>query len=198
MYQVRRVPLSSLRRFVGGRGRARPHDTPDLIAAAVRLLILPSLRDVLAGAEAEPEELRLTYAAACVVIADLLAQRFAPESPQIAAAAALHRLGDGQGFDEAQLAGEASAVIRQFVDIHPEVHRVLCGRFDAAIERAVVLGHRAQGEVLLRLALEAFETAIQQLILGQPAPAPGPIHEAGLLAVVRRRWPVAQVSPALP
>ena len=194
MYRVRRVPLSSLRRFVGGRGRRR--EPFALIAEAVRLLILPSLRDVLAGAAAEPEELHLTYAAACVVIADLLAQRFEPAAPQQAAAAALRRLGEGSGFDEAQLTGEATTVIRQFQEIHPEVHRGLCGRFDAAIERAVVMGERAQGEVLLRLALESFETAIQQLVMGQPTPAPGPIHGAGLLAVVRRRWPVAQGEAA--
>jgi hypothetical protein len=191
MYRSRYERVSRLRRFVARRGKGEGGDLPSLIAEATRLLLLPSLRDVLGDAANEPVELRLTYAAACVVLADLLAQRFAPRQAQEAAAGAIRQIGAWSGLDDAQLSARASGTIAQLMETHPEIYRGLCDQFDAAIERAIVLGRPAQGEVQLRLALEAFEVAIQRLILG------GDLYERpmsliknnGLLGVVKRHPP---------
>jgi hypothetical protein len=192
MYRPRYERVSRLRRFVSRRGKGGAGDLPSLIAEATRLLLLPSLRDVLGDEGTEPVELRLTYACACVVLAELLAQRFAPGQAEETAAGAMLRIGAWSGLDDARLTERASATIRQLMETHPEVHQRLCGQFDDAVERSIVLGRPAQGEVLVRLALESFETAIQQLVLGRgDLNGAGLIRSSGLLRVVTRREPAA-------
>jgi hypothetical protein len=189
MYRSRHERVSRLRRFVGARRKGEAADTPSLIAEATRLLLLPSLRDVLTEASSEPVELRLTYACACVVLAELLSQRFAPRRAQEAAAAAINRIGTWSGLDEALLTTRASAAIKQLMETHPEVHARLCGQFEDAIERSIVLRRPAQGEVMLRLTLESFEIAIQRLVLGKAEweTTPSLIRSRGLLGVVTLR-----------
>src|SRR5579862_8814433 len=98
MYRPRYERISRLRRFVSRRGKGHAGDLPSLIAEATRLLLLPSLRDVLDDGAGEPVELRLTYACACVVLSELLAQRFAPRQAEEAAAGAIRRIGDWSGL----------------------------------------------------------------------------------------------------
>ena len=64
-------------------------------------------------------------------------------------------------------------------------HRI----FDGAVEYAVFRGQEAQGEVMLRLALERLEALVQkQMALSQTHnAAPDLIRTHGLLGVVRRR-----------
>lgn len=197
MYRPRYERVSRLRRFVAKRGKGEAGDLSSLIAEATRLMLLPSLRDVLGEQASEPVELRLTYACACVVLAELLAQRFAPRRADEAAAGAIQRIGAWSGLDDAQLNARASGAIRQLMETHPEVHQGLCGQFDDAVERAIVLGRPAQGEVLLRLAMESFEAAIQQLVLGREACGAGAglIRSSGLLRVVTRRAPDTEPVP---
>ena len=191
MYRPRYERLSRLRRFVVRRGKGESGDLASLIAEATRQLLLPSLRDVLNEGESEPVELRLTYGAACVVLAELLAHRFARRQAQEVAAGAIRKIGVRTGLDEALLTTRASELIRQLMETHPEVYRSHCDQFDAAIERAIVMARPDQGEVMLRLALEAFETTIQQLVLGgeryeRPVSL---IKGSGLLGVVRQKAP---------
>lgn len=197
MYRPRYERISRLRRFVSRRGKGHAGDLPSLIAEATRLLLLPSLRDVLGDQASEPVELRLTYACACVVLAGLLAQRFAPREAEDTAAGAIRHIGAWSGLDDAQLTERAMATIRQLTETHPEVHQAMCGQFDDAVERTIVLGRPAQGEVLLRLALKSLENAVQRLILGRdPAGSGGLIRSSGLLHVVTRRTPAELGAPA--
>lgn len=209
MYRGRSERVSRLRRFVARRGKGRAGDLASLIAEATRLMLLPSLRDVLNDQASEPMELRLTYACACVVLAELLAQRFAPRQADEAAAGAIRQIGAWSGLDDARLNARASASIVQLTETHPEVHQALCGQFDDAVQRSIVLGRPAQGEVMLRLALESLEAAIQHLVLGREGAeaTEGLIRSSGLLRVVTRRatapqppdarapaWPFAQLE----
>jgi len=194
MHRPRYERVSRLRRFVARRAKGPTGDAASLVAEATRLMLLPSLQDVLGEAGGEPVELRLTYAASCVILADILAQRFAPREAEGTAAAAIHRIGGWSGLDDAQLTERATAAIRQLVETHPEVYRSLCSQFEDAVERSIVMRRRAQGEVLLRLTLESFEAIIQRLVLGREdeTRTTSLIKNSGLLRVVTRRPP----SPA--
>ena len=198
MYRPRFERVSRLRRFVSRRGKGQGNDLGSLIAEATRLLLLPSLHDVLDDQSGEPMELRLTYACACVMIAELLAQRFAPRGAEEAATAALRQIGAWSGLDDEKLNARVSGTIRQLMETHPEIYQGLCSRFDDAVERAIVLGRPAQGEVMLRLALESFESAIQRLVLGREERilGAGLIRSSGLLRVVTRRPPQEERAPA--
>lgn len=189
MHRPKYERVSRLRRFVARRAKGPVSDAPSLIAEATRLMLLPSLQDVLGEGGEEPAELRLTYAASCVILADILAQRFAPREAEEAAGAAIRKIGAWSGLDDAQLTARARATVSQLVETHPEVYRTLATQFEDAVERSIVMRRPAQGEVLLRLALESFELTIQRLILGRgdEVRPTSLIKNSGLLKVVTRR-----------
>jgi len=66
------------------------------------------------------------------------------------------------------------------------------------VERSIVMRRPAQGEVLLRLALESFELIIQRLILGREDEALTThlIKNSGLLKVVTVRPPPVPAEQA--
>ncbi len=198
MHRPRYERVSRLRRFVARRTKGSVSDPPSLIAEATRLMLLPSLQDVLGEGGEEPAELRLTYAAACVILTDILAQRFAPKDAEEAAAAAIKRIGAWSGLDDAQLTARARTTVSQLVETHPEVYRTLATQFEDAVERSIVMRRPAQGEVLLRLALESFELIIQRLILGREDEALTThlIKNSGLLKVVTVRPPPVPAEQA--
>jgi hypothetical protein len=201
MQRPRYERVSRLRRFVARRAKGPTGDAASLVAEATRLMLLPSLQDVLGEAGIEPLELRLTYAASCVILADILAQRFAPREAEETAAAAIRRIGDWSGLDDAQLTARATAAIKQLMETHPEVYRGLCTQFEDAVERSIVMQRPAQGEVLVRLALESFEAIILRLVLGrtEEGRTPSLLKSTGLLKVVTRRpapEPANQTDPA--
>jgi hypothetical protein len=196
MYRPRFERVSRLRRFVARRTKGHAGDLSALIAEATRLLLLPSLRDVLDEQGSEPAELRLTYACACVMLCELLAQRFSPRQAEEVSSRAIHQIGTWSGLDDEQLTARVSATIRQLMETHPEVYQGLCSQFDDALQRAIVLGRPAQGEVLTRLALEAFEVTIHRLVLGhEERAAAGLIRSSGLLRVVTLRPPPSPEEP---
>ena len=68
-------------------------------------------------------------------------------------------------------------------DVQPAAHLKITQLIDAAIDRSIFQGERAQGEVQLRLALERLEQAAART--APPDREPTPPH--GLLRVVRIR-----------
>lgn len=174
---------AQLRRFVRGRRPAGTSGVEWLISEAALQLLTPPLRDVLeAGADQDPA-VRLTYATASVIISDLLAQRF-PGVPWIRSAeGAIKRIADRGGLDADILLAQASEAVAALEDLQPAAHLKITQQIDAAIDRAIIMGERAQGEVQLRLALERLEQAAAVV-----APADGqPPPPHGLLRVVRIR-----------
>ncbi len=179
---------AQLRKFVG-RGPLRRDGQEWLIAEAARRLLLPPLKDILPDLVEEPLGLRLTYATACVIIAGLLVQRFPGASWGQTVSDATRTLGERAGLDEAELTKGASGMIAELTAAEPVAYRNVCRQFDAAVEQAVFRGHKAQGEVTLRLALEQLEA-----LVGKQMAAPGAentvpadvIRTHGLLGVVRK------------
>lgn len=178
-----------LRRFVGGRGAPRRGVREWLIAETVRRLLLPPLQDILPDLEEEPLGLRLTYATACVIVAELLVQRFPAQGWEETASSAMRRIGLKAGLDEAELDKGASSMIVELTSAEPAAYRDVCRQFDAAIEHAVFRDQAAQGEVLLRLALERLEGLVhKQLAARAEIKSPSDvIRTHGLLRMVRRR-----------
>lgn len=178
-----------LRKFVGGMRGPRREAREWLIAEAVRRLLLPPLQDILPDLEEEPLGLRLTYATACVIVTELLVQRFPAQAWVQTASSAVRRLGLKAGLDESELTKGASSMIAELTSAEPLAYREVCRQFDAAVEHAVFLQKAAQGEVLLRLALERLEGLVhKQLAARSEAKSPSDvIRTHGLLRVVRRR-----------
>ena len=184
---------AQLRRFVG-RGRLRRDGQEWLIAEAARRLLLPPLKDILADLEDEPLGLRLTYATACVIIAGLLVQRFPGAAWGQTVSAATRTLGERAGLDEAELTKGASGMIAELTAAEPAAYKEVCRQFDAAVEQAVFRGHKAQGEVMLRLALERLEAMVgKQMAAGSTdvAARADVIRTHGLLGLVRRQGAAA-------
>ena len=181
---ARSAPAAAqLRRFVRGRRPARASGIEWLISEAALQLLTPPLKDVLeAGADQDPA-VRLTYATASVMISDLLAQRF-PGVPWIRSAdGAIRRIADRGGLDADMLLTQASEAVAALEDVQPAAHLKITQLIDAAIDRSIFQGERAQGEVQLRLALERLEQAAART--APPDREPTPPH--GLLRVVRIR-----------
>lgn len=182
---------AQLRRFVG-RGPLRRDGQEWLIAEAARRLLLPPLKDILPDLQEEPLGLRLTYATACVIIAGLLAQRFPGAAWNQTFADAVRTLGERAGLDEAELTKGATGLIAELTNAEPVAYKDLCRQFDAAVEQAVFRGHKAQGEVMLRLALERLEAMVgKQLAVAEAPPPEEVIRTHGLLRVVRKLGAVA-------
>ena len=184
---------AQLRRFVG-RGPLRRDGQEWLIAEAARRLLLPPLKDILPDLEEEPLGLRLTYATACVIVAGLLAQRFPGAAWGQTVTDAVQTLGQRAGLDESELTKGASGMIAALSLAEPAAYTDLCRQFDAAVEQAVFRGHKAQGEVMLRVALERLEAMVaKQMAEDRPddAVAEDVIRTHGLLRVVRKRGAVA-------
>jgi len=184
---------AQLRRFVG-RGPLRRDGQEWLIAEAARRLLLPPLRDILPDLVEEPLGLRLTYATACVIIAGLLVQRFPGAAWGQTVSAATRTLGERAGLDEAELTKGASGMIAELTAAEPLAYKNVCRQFDAAIEQAVFRGHKAQGEVSLRLALEQLEALVGKQLAAASDENTAPedvIRTHGLLRVVRKQGAVA-------
>ena len=184
---------AQLRKFVG-RGPLRRDGQEWLIAEAARRLLLPPLKDILPDLEEEPLGLRLTYATACVIIAGLLVQRFPGASWGQTVSDATRTLGERAGLDEAELTKGASGMIAELTAAEPVAYKDLCRHFDAAIEQAVFRGHKAQGEVMLRLALERLEALVGKQMAAASEDNTVPedvIRTHGLLGVVRKQGAVA-------
>jgi hypothetical protein len=184
---------AQLRRFAG-RGPLTRAGQDWLIAEAARRLLLPPLKDVLPDLEEEPLGLRLTYATAFVIIAGLLAQRFPSAAWAQTVSEAIRTLGERAGLGESELTKGASGMISELTAAEPALYKDLCRQFDAAIEQAIFRGHPAQGEVMLRLALERLEAMVGKQMAAssaEPAPAVDVIRTHGLLGVVRRQGAAA-------
>ena len=184
---------AQLRRFAG-RGPLTRHGQDWLIAEAARRLLLPPLKDILPDLEEEPLGLRLTYATATVIIAGLLAQRFPGSDWGQTVSEAVRTLGERAGLDQSELTKGASGMITELTLAEPALYKELCRQFDAAIEQAVFRGHPAQGEVMLRVALERLEAMVGKQMAAtraESAPAPDVIRTHGLLRVVRRQGATA-------
>ncbi len=180
---------AQLRRFVGDRRPMKRGGQEWLIAEAARRLLLPPLQDILPDLDEEPLGLRLTYATACVIIAGLLVQRFPGGAWAQIVSDAIQALGVRAGLDESELTKGASNMIAELTVAEPAAYKDVCRQFDGAVEYAVFRGQEAQGEVMLRLALERLEALVQkQMALSQTHnAAPDLIRTHGLLGVVRRR-----------
>jgi hypothetical protein len=179
-----------LRKFVGGKRGPRRGAREWLVAEAVRRLLLPPLQDILPDLEEEPLGLRLTYATACVIVTELLVQRFPAQAWIETASNAVKTLGLKAGLDESELTKGASTMISELTMAEPAAYRDVCRQFDAAIEHAVFRDQAPQGEVLLRLALERLEGLVHKQLAAKNAKSPADvIRTHGLLRVVRRRAP---------
>ena len=181
---------AQLRRFVGDRRAQKRGGQEWLIAEAARRLLLAPLRDVLPGLEAEPLGLRLTYATACVIIAGLLVQRFPGAAWAQIVSDAIQALGVRAGLDESELTKGASNMIADLTVAESVAYRDVCRQFDAAVEYAVFRGHAAQGEVMLRVALERLETLVHKQMAAahtDDGEQTNVIATHGLLGVIRRR-----------
>ena len=178
---------AQLRRFVGDRRPRKRGGQEWLIAEAARRLLLPPLRDVLPDLVEEPLGLRLTYATACVIIAGLLVQRFPGAAWAQIVSDAIQALGVRAGLDESELTKGASNMIAELTLAEPVAYQELCRQFDGAVEYAVFRGHGAQGEVMLRVALERLETLVHKQMAAANADdgAADVIRTHGLLRVVR-------------
>jgi hypothetical protein len=177
-----------LRKFVGGKRAPRQGAREWLIAEAVRRLLTPPLQDILPDLEEEPLGLRLTYATACVIVTELLVQRFPAQAWIETASNAVRTIGLKAGLDESELTRGASSMIAELTTAEPAAYRDVCRQFDAAIEHAVFREQAAQGEVLLRLALERLEALVHKQLAAKNAKSPEDvIRTHGLLRVVRRR-----------
>ena len=180
---------AQLRRFVGDRRPMKRGGQEWLIAEAARRLLLPPLQDILPDLVEEPLGLRLTYATACVIIAGLLVQRFPGAAWAQIVSDAIQALGVRAGLDESELTKGASNMIAELTLAEPVAYKDVCRQFDGAVEYAVFRGQEAQGEVMLRLALERLEALVQkQMVLTHTDNgASDLIRTHGLLGVVRRR-----------
>jgi hypothetical protein len=180
---------AQLRRFVGDRRPLKRGGQEWLIAEAARRLLLPPLQDILPDLEEEPLGLRLTYATACVIIAGLLVQRFPGAAWAQIVSDAIQALGVRAGLDESELTKGASNMIAELTLAEPVAYKDVCRQFDGAVEYAVFRGQEAQGEVMLRLALERLEALVHKQMAAASAydGAPDLIRTHGLLGVVRRR-----------
>jgi hypothetical protein len=177
-----------LRKFVGGKRPPRRGAREWLVAEAVRRLLLPPLQDILPDLDEEPLGLRLTYATACVIVTELLVQRFPAPAWVQTASNAVKTIGLKAGLDESELTKGASSMIAELTTAEPAAYRDVCRQFDAAIEHAVFRDQAAQGEVLLRLALERLEGLVHKQLAAKSAKSPADvIRTHGLLRVVRRR-----------
>ncbi len=177
-----------LRKFVGGKRAPRRGAREWLVAEAVRRLLLPPLQDILPDLDEEPLGLRLTYATACVIVTELLVQRFPAEAWGQTTANAVKAIGSKAGLDESEFTKGASSTIAELTTAEPAAYRDVCRQFDAAIEHAVFRDQPAQGEVLLRLALERLESLVHKQLSAKSAKSPADIIRThGLLRVVRRR-----------
>lgn len=199
MFERSDASFSHLRRFIAAARRRRRASGPAaLIGEAAIQLLTPPLRDAIDSRPRDSRALHLTYAAACVMAADLLAQRFPRLCWRDTAAASIRRIAERGGIDEAQLVEGAERVTATLTDQQPQAYVALCRGLDAAIDRAIFDGERAQGEVLVRLVLERLEAAVQAVI-GSQADV---VKDHGLLAVVRighvKPWPKADLTPPAP
>ena len=160
-----------------------------LIAEAARRLLLPPLQDILPDLEEEPLGLRLTYATACVIIAGLLVQRFPGAAWAQIVSDAIQALGVRAGLDESELTKGASNMIAELSLGESAAYKEVCRQFDGAVEYAVFRGQEAQGEVMLRLALERLETLVNKQMGATNADGgvADVIRTHGLLRVVRCR-----------
>jgi hypothetical protein len=180
---------AQLRRFVGGRRPFRRGGQEWLIAEAARRLLMPPLQDILPDLEDEPLGLRLTYATACVIIAGLLVQRFPGAAWAQIVSDAIQALGVRAGLDESELTKNASNMIAELTLAEPAGYKDVCRQFDGAVEYAVFRGQEAQGEVMLRLALERLEVLVHKQMAAADADdgKADVIRTHGLLRVIRRR-----------
>jgi hypothetical protein len=181
---------AQLRRYVGDRRALRRGAGQEwLIAEAARRMLLPPLRDILPDLEEEPLGLRLTYATACVIIAGLLVQRFPGAAWSEIVSDAIQALGVRAGLDESELTKGASNMIAELTLAESAAYQEICRQFDGAVEYAVFRGHQAQGEVMLRLALERLEVLVHKQMAAANADdgRADVIRTHGLLRVVRRR-----------
>ena len=180
---------AQLRRFVRDRGPLRRGGQEWLIAEAARRLLLPPLRDILPDLVEEPRGLRLTYATACVIIAGLLVQRFPGGAWEQIVSDAIRALGVRAGLEESELTKGASNMIAELTQAEPAAYMEVCRQFDGAVEQAVFRGQEAQGEVMLRVALERLETLVHKQMAAANADdgVPDVIRTHGLLRVVRQR-----------
>ena len=180
---------AQLRRFVGHRRAPRRGGQEWLIAEAARRLLLPPLKDILADLEEEPLGLRLTYATACVIIAGLLVQRFPGAAWAQIVSDAIQALGVRAGLDESELTKGASNMIAELTLGESVAYQDVCRQFDGAVEYAVFRGQEAQGEVMLRVALERLEVLVHKQMAAANADdgAADVIRTHGLLRIVRRR-----------
>ena len=184
---------AQLRRYVGDRRAMRRGGQEWLIAEAARRLLLPPLQDILPDLEEEPLGLRLTYATACVIIAGLLVQRFPGAAWAQIVSDAIQALGVRAGLDESELTKGASNMIAELSLGESAAYKEVCRQFDGAVEYAVFRSQEAQGEVMLRLALERLETLVnKQMGAGDSdGGAADVIRTHGLLRVVRCRTAAA-------
>jgi len=179
---------AQLRRFVGDRKILRHGGQERLIAEAARRLLSPPLKDILPDLVEEPRGLRLTYATAAMIIASLLIQRFPGAAWGEIVSNAIRALGVRAGLDESELTKLASNVIAELTQAEAVAYRDVCRQFDAAIQSTVFRGQKAQGEVMLRLALERLEVLVHKQMAAANADdgAADVIRTHGLLRVVRR------------
>jgi len=180
---------AQLRRFVGDRRPLKRGGQEWLIAEAARRMLLPPLQDILPDLEEEPLGLRLTYATACVIIAGLLVQRFPGAAWAQIVSDAIQALGVRAGLDESELTRGASGMIADLTLAEPVAYKEVCRQFDGAVEYAVFRGQPAQGEVMLRLALERLEVLVHKQMVAANADdgASDVIRTHGLLRIIRRR-----------
>ena len=189
MFRRQDSSAAQLRRYVGGRGPLRRGGQEWLIAEAARRLLLPPLKDILPDLVEEPRGLRLTYATACVIIAGLLVQRFPGGAWEQVVSDAIRALGVRAGLEESELTKGASNMIAELTVAEAAAYKDVCRQFDGAVEYAVFRGHEAQGEVMLRVALERLETLVHKQLAAAHADdgVPDVIRTHGLLRVVRQR-----------
>ena len=180
---------AQLRRFVGDRRPLRRGGQEWLIAEAARRLLLPPLKDILPDLVEEPRGLRLTYATACVIIAGLLVQRFPGAAWAQIVSDAIQALGVRAGLEESELTKGASNMIAELTVAEPVAYKELCRQFDGAVEYAVFRGQEAQGEVMLRVALERLEALVHKQMAAANADddVPDVIRTHGLLRIIRQR-----------
>lgn len=153
-----------------------------LVSETALHLLMPALKDVLEVGADEDAVVRLTYATASVMVSDLLAQRF-PGAPWTRTTqGAIRRIAQRGGIDEGDLLQDASGIVQMLMEVQPATYLQISRLMDTAIDRAVFRAERAQGDVLVRLALERLAPFAAEVL---QSPGSHNVLANGLLRRVR-------------